>query len=57
MKRPFETVGALLVGLLVYIGLLAVYHAVTGRPVSLQYGYAGIAAFLVGAATARNIWK
>ncbi len=57
MKRPFEAVGSVLCGLLVFAGIVAAFHIVTGRAVSWELVVILGGAFILGAYTTRNLWK
>jgi hypothetical protein len=56
MQRPFEAVGAIFVGFLVYAFFIAVYHISTATPVNWTLSFSGAAGFAVGAYLTRNLW-
>lgn len=57
MRRPFEAVGSVLCGLLVFVGIVAAFHIVTGRALSWELTVVSGVAFVLGAYTARNLWN
>ena len=57
MHRPFEAVGAVLVGLLAYTLILAGYQSVTGTPADWPLEIAGLVAFVFGAFITRVLWR
>lgn len=57
MHRPFEAVGAVLFGLLIYCVITAGYYVVTGAPVNWILVVLGVVGFVLGALVARNLWK